>query len=226
MFDIGRGSLQTAINMKFYRHYKNKPYKYLGLVKHSETLEDLVLYECRYENQTGRIWVRPKHMFFENINLNGQSVPRFEKVKIEFKNFEKVGAEQIQQIAPLVKASFGEWDENWFYSTFKNHNKFYLQLALIDEKPVAFKLGYELDQWCFYSWLGGVVPEFRGLEIAQELMLQQHAWCKAQGYREVQTKTQNNFKDMLMLNLQNGFDVTGTHLSETGALKIVLSKKL
>jgi GNAT superfamily N-acetyltransferase len=212
--------------MKFYRHYKNKPYKYLGVVKHSETLEDLVLYECRYPNPTGLVWVRPKDMFFENIELNGKSVPRFEKVKIDIQNFEKVLPEHIQQIAPLIKASFGEWDENWFNSTFKNHSKFFLQLVLIDEKPAAFKLGYELDQWCFYSWLGGVNPEFRGLGIAQELMAQQHDWCKRQGYRQVQTKTQNNFKEMLMLDLQNGFDIIGTHLSETGATKIVLSKKL
>ncbi len=212
--------------MKFYRHYKNKPYKYLGVVKHSETLEDLVLYKCRYENPTGRVWVRPKDMFFENIDLNGKSVPRFEKVNIEFQAHEKVSAENIQQIAPLIKASFGEWDENWFNSTFKNHAKFYLQLAHIDGNPVAFKLGYELDQWTFYSWLGGVIPEFRGLGIAYELLTQQHDWCKKQGYRQVQTKTQNNFKDMLMLDLKNGFDVIDTHLSETGALKIVLSKDL
>lgn len=212
--------------MKFYRHYKNKPYKYLGIVKHSETLEDLVLYKCRYENPTGNVWVRPKEMFFESIELNGKSAPRFEKVNIEFQNYEKVGAEHIQQIAPLVKASFGEWDENWFNSTFKNHSRFHLQLALIDGKPAAFKLGYELDQWTFYSWLGGVISEFRGLGIAHELLTQQHEWCKTQGYRQIQTKTQNNFKDMLMLDLKNGFDVIGTHLSETGAVKIVLSKNL
>lgn len=39
--------------LKLYRHYKNKPYKYLGPVRHSETLENLVLYESLYENELG-----------------------------------------------------------------------------------------------------------------------------------------------------------------------------
>ncbi len=33
--------------MKLFRHYKNKPYKYIGTAKHSETLEDMVIYETR-----------------------------------------------------------------------------------------------------------------------------------------------------------------------------------
>lgn len=61
-----------------YRHYKGKLYKVLGIVKHSETLEDLVLYECLYENKTAKVWVRPLKVFSEKIELNGKMVPRFE----------------------------------------------------------------------------------------------------------------------------------------------------
>ena len=60
-----------------YEHYKKKPYKVHGVVRHSETLEELVLYETLYENPSGKMWVRPKAMFLENIELNGQNVPRF-----------------------------------------------------------------------------------------------------------------------------------------------------
>jgi hypothetical protein len=42
--------------MKLYNHYKNKPYKYIGEAKHSETLEDVVIYETRYENKIGKLW--------------------------------------------------------------------------------------------------------------------------------------------------------------------------
>jgi len=61
-----------------YRHYKGNLYKVLGVVKHSESLEDLVLYECLYENPTSKIWVRPLKMFLEEISINGRKVLRFE----------------------------------------------------------------------------------------------------------------------------------------------------
>lgn len=66
------------IKLGKYKHYKGNLYKVLGLVKHSETLEDLVLYECLYENPRSKVWVRPLKMFNEKVELNGRMVPRFE----------------------------------------------------------------------------------------------------------------------------------------------------
>jgi len=48
----------------------------IDLVRHSETEEELVLYRALY-GQKG-LWVRPKKMFFESINVDGLCVPRFE----------------------------------------------------------------------------------------------------------------------------------------------------
>ena len=61
-----------------YKHYKGNLYKVLGTVKHSETLEDLVLYECLYDNKTAKVWVRPLKMFSEKVSINGRMVARFE----------------------------------------------------------------------------------------------------------------------------------------------------
>lgn len=63
-----------------YKHYKGNKYKVHGIVKHSESLEELVLYETLYENELGKMWVRPKEMFLECIELNGAFVPRFKLV--------------------------------------------------------------------------------------------------------------------------------------------------
>lgn len=65
---------------EFYTHYKGKKYRLLGYARHSETLEEMVIYEALYENDLGKIWVRPKAMFFESIVVDGQSVPRFKKL--------------------------------------------------------------------------------------------------------------------------------------------------
>jgi|TARA_Y100000031_G_C8231347_1_gene391033 hypothetical protein len=61
-----------------YKHYKGKKYRVLGIAKHSETLEDLVVYEALYENENSKLWVRSVDMFKERLVINGREVPRFE----------------------------------------------------------------------------------------------------------------------------------------------------
>ncbi|QDK39615.1 DUF1653 domain-containing protein [Bdellovibrio sp. NC01] len=52
-------------------------YRVIGVGKHSETLEDVVLYEALYENVLGRLWSRPLGMWSELVEVNGEKVPRF-----------------------------------------------------------------------------------------------------------------------------------------------------
>ena len=59
-----------------YRHYKGNEYRVIGLVRHSETLEVLVLYQALY-GDTGAFWVRPQAMFIETVKINDESIPRF-----------------------------------------------------------------------------------------------------------------------------------------------------
>ena len=58
-----------------YRHYKGGEYEVVGVARHSETLEAMVIYRPLY-NQTG-LWVRPYAMFFEQVDVNGLQQPRF-----------------------------------------------------------------------------------------------------------------------------------------------------
>ena len=62
-----------------YRHYKGNFYKVLGVAKHSETLEELVVYQAQY-GEMG-LWVRPKHMFLEEVVINGEKLARFQLVE-------------------------------------------------------------------------------------------------------------------------------------------------
>lgn len=61
-----------------YKHYKGKEYQVIDVVKHSETLEELVLYKQLYGDFA--LWVRPLKMFNEEINLDGKWVKRFELI--------------------------------------------------------------------------------------------------------------------------------------------------
>ena len=62
-----------------YRHYKGGEYEVLGVARHSETLEPLVLYRALYGE--GGLWVRPHAMFFESIEFDGVRQPRFSPVQ-------------------------------------------------------------------------------------------------------------------------------------------------
>ncbi len=63
---------KTIIIGSIYEHYKGRRYKILAVGRHSETLEELVVYQALYGE--GDVWVRPLTMFLENI---GDSQPRF-----------------------------------------------------------------------------------------------------------------------------------------------------
>ena len=64
------------IQTGMYRHYKGNTYQVLGLAKHSETEEDVVVYRALY-GECGW-WVRPLEIFCEKIEVGGKLIPRFE----------------------------------------------------------------------------------------------------------------------------------------------------
>jgi len=61
-----------------YRHYKGNHYEVLGFARHSETLEDMVIYKALYGERA--TWVRPLSMWDNPVEVNGKTVKRFEYV--------------------------------------------------------------------------------------------------------------------------------------------------
>lgn len=58
-----------------YRHFKGNKYEVIGTARHSETLEELVVYRALYDN--GGLWVRPAAMWSEIVDRDGYRGPRF-----------------------------------------------------------------------------------------------------------------------------------------------------
>ena len=67
-----------TLPLGLYVHHKGERYEVLGVARHSETHEALVLYRPLYGE--GALWVRPFAMFTENVLVNGASTPRFKWV--------------------------------------------------------------------------------------------------------------------------------------------------
>jgi hypothetical protein len=61
-----------------YQHYKGGLYKVISMALHSETLETMVVYEALYNG--GGLCVRPASMFLENVQIDGQTLPRFKAI--------------------------------------------------------------------------------------------------------------------------------------------------
>ena len=66
------------IKLGKYRHFKGNEYEVIGVAKHSETLEPMVVYKALYGE--GGLWVRPAEMWNETVNKDGYQGPRFQYI--------------------------------------------------------------------------------------------------------------------------------------------------
>jgi ribosomal protein S18 acetylase RimI-like enzyme len=81
--------------------------------------------------------------------------------------------------------------------------------ACFDGQPVGFKIGYEQnDEGTFYSWMGGVLPEYRKQGIAEMLADYQENWARENGYTTIRLKTREKHKTMQAFSLKRGFVIT------------------
>lgn len=62
-----------------HRHYKGNLYDVVGVARHSETEEQLVVYRCLSDGNS--LWVRPLAMFLETVEITGRKVPRFARIE-------------------------------------------------------------------------------------------------------------------------------------------------
>jgi len=78
----------TKMKIGLYKHYKGNLYQILGIGRHSETLEEFVIYQALYGNFD--LWIRPREMFEGFLEYQGKKVKRFEFVR------------EIVTVAPIV----------------------------------------------------------------------------------------------------------------------------
>ncbi len=101
-------------------------------------------------------------------------------------------------------------------------------IACNNDEPVGFKVGYDRFQdGSFYSWMGGILPEFRRKNIAHQLALEQEKWAKENGFIKIVMKTLNKHKAMLQFAISRNFKITGFEENEDiNKCRIWLKKKI
>ncbi|MFZ5365472.1 MAG: DUF1653 domain-containing protein [Patescibacteria group bacterium] len=68
-----------------YKHFKGKEYEVIGTARDSETLAELVVYRALYDSPEfgpNALWVRPVKEFFDEVEVDGEKIRRFEKINI------------------------------------------------------------------------------------------------------------------------------------------------
>lgn len=134
------------------------------------------------------------------------------------------GPEFIAQLSALGEAVFGAGDLDlaWRLSNMPSATVF---CAYSEGQLVGFKAGYAMSRSKYYSWLGGVHPDYLRQGIASGLMEAQHGWLREQGFQRVETASnQENFA-MAQANLKHGLLVCGMR-HEPHRVQVLFAKAL
>lgn len=139
----------------------------------------------------------------------------------------------IEEVYPLT-LQIPEFEVPYDIAVYYNRLEHWLEMqpqkalilaAKMDNNWVGFKIGYELNEKVFYSWMGGVLPKYRKLGIAKILANDQERWAKRQNYKIVRLKTRNKFKNMLLFAIKNGFKIVDVQAKGSiGDHRIILEK--
>ena len=139
----------------------------------------------------------------------------------------EVSIDQVVKLSKNIPEFSDGYTEEEYYKRMKGKAPLIL-MAFTEGVAAGFKVGYDkFGDGSFYSWMGGVISEFRQMGIAQKLAQCQEEIVKEKGYQSIKMKTRNHLKTMLLFALSNGFLITGVEpREELKDYRILLEKKL
>ena len=111
-----------------------------------------------------------------------------------------------------VSTNIPEFDDPYEISEYSKRLNSTVHLILTaydDHNPIAFKIGYHRhSDGSFYTWMGGVLPNYRRKGIANNLADHQEAWAKKKSYNSIKVQTRSKHNAMLTLLINRGFQIT------------------
>ena len=136
----------------------------------------------------------------------------------------------IDEVVLLSKA-INEFDNPYDSSVYEKRLKsrdFLILVAECQNQLLGFKVGYnKFQDGSFYTWMGGVVKEFRRTGVAKALANYQEAYAIKNGYNSIVLKTRNRHKSMLLFAINSGFEIIEVLTMESvEEQRIILKKQL
>lgn len=123
-------------------------------------------------------------------------------------NIREASPSELLRVNKQIPEFFGKDISLDFYTERLKDRVFLALVAEKDGELLGFKVGYQDDSPdTFYSWMGGVRPEFRKYGIADALAEYQENWAKEKGFTSVFFKTRNRFPAMISFGLKRNFKI-------------------
>ena len=148
-------------------------------------------------------------------------IPNYDITEFQGQN----ARDQHDAIVRIASRVFAEFTENYIQERLPHVVDPLLLVAQEGGRWLGFKLGYRRGAM-FYSWVGGVHPEAQRRGIAQALMERQHELVRRLGYDWLMTRTRAVNNAMIILNLRNGFHISGFEVDRQGIPVVVQCKQL
>ena len=121
-----------------------------------------------------------------------------------------IGVGELELITELYNEVFSpRRDLEFFRNRFRGRHNVSMLVAMLDDRHVGFAVGFELMPTTFFSWIRGVLPDFRRLGIATQLIQAQQAWAIDHHYNMIRFECQNQHRAMLHLAITEGYDLVG-----------------
>ena len=137
-----------------------------------------------------------------------------------------VGPEEVPLIANLYNQIFRpSRDVEFFRRRFLGRYNILTMVASLDDRQVGFYIGFELKPSVYFSWLYGVLPDFRRTGIAAQLMDAVQAWVAQHGYESIRFECHNQHRPMLHLAISQEYDVVGLRWDSDRGQNLVIFEK-
>ena len=137
-----------------------------------------------------------------------------------------IGFDELELLAELYNEVFSPGqDAEFFARRFKNRYNVSILLAMLEERHVGFVVGFELMPTTYFSWLCGVLPDFRRAGVATQLMQAEQAWAHDNGYHILRFECQNQHRPMMHTAITEGFDLIGVRWDTATGNNVVIFEK-
>lgn len=137
-----------------------------------------------------------------------------------------IGPSEIELVCRLYNEVFNpRVDTDFFRRRFRGRHNVTTMVAMLDDRHVGFIIGFELRPATFFSWVCGVLPDFRRAGISTQLMQAQHAWALDHKYSTIRFECNNQHRPMLHVAITEGYDLVGIRWDTESANNVVIFEK-